>query len=182
MTPSVLLNCLFSNFFLTAWSLVFLNPCSLFFLRTCACDLFPFSVLHDSFGRVLPHFVFLAHFGLASSFSVSSKPIPKVSCFAFHPISSFLLCSAVCPSFRWSGFALFVFFLHLLPFSSCCVLFRIPSSFRGIIRGCLFLLSWQETSQSAGGTFLPLYLFTFSSSLRALRVASFVSGKEEIME
>ena len=48
----------------------------------CACDRFPFSVLHDSFNRVFPQFVFLAHFVLASSFSVSSKPSP-VSCLLF---------------------------------------------------------------------------------------------------
>ena len=89
----------------------------------------------------------------------------------------------LCPSFRWSGFALFVFFLRLITFSSCCVLFRIPSSLRDlaffvflstfaflsssqgsfVVAPSFFLpFSWQETSPTSGGTFLiVVFVFRF---------------------
>ena len=101
---------------------------------------------------------------------LSSKPSPKVSCFTSHSISSLFSWSDLCPSFNWSGFALFVFFLRLFTFSfhplsvvslaffvflSTFAFLSSLSFYPGIIRGCPLHIP------HIFPTFISRYIFIF---------------------
>ena len=101
------------------------------------------------------------------TFSVLRNSFSRIYLRLFFPL---ILCSPFC-------FGLYSSFVAKSFSTSFCFppLLSLQGSFD---RGCLLLFhtfSWQETTQPDGGTFLPLYIFTFSSSLHPLRVASFVS-------